>query len=98
MKIRLLLLTVAAITLVGFGLSLAPQEATASVPCHECPSLYDACATEADHEYSLCIAGGGSASACSAQRQSDLDACDLAEGACFATCFECEFEGEGGWD
>lgn len=98
MKIRLLMLALLAATVTGFGLvSLPVEAASSSVPCHECPDVYDTCSADADDDYAACVAGGQHTVAfCQAQLQDDLDACDLAESACYSTCFECEFEGEDG--
>ncbi len=98
MKIRLLMLALLAVTVTGFGLVGLPAEAaSSSVPCHECPDVYDTCAADAEDAYAACVAGGTHTVAfCQAQRQADLDTCDLAESDCYRSCFECEFEGEEG--
>jgi hypothetical protein len=99
MKIRLLMFAFLAAGLVAFSLIGLPAEAApTSVPCHECSALYDDCASQADSAYATCLASGlYTVAACQSQHQTDLDTCDLAESACYSTCFECENGGGEGF-
>lgn len=93
MKIRLLLLVASAFSLIALGIVGLPVEA-ASIPCHECSDEYDSCAADAENDYTTCLANGNTFAFCSSERQDALDVCDMAEGACYSTCFECPEEGE----